>query len=108
MDKNTRRALKNSVKAAERQKFLAAMPLSVEKTQALFDFVAAKIGPIGDNLASSCDHTLRYAKVWCAQNNVAEVRLVEWLQEHGGFCDCEILWNVDERLEEALGVETLQ
>ena len=102
MDKNERQAIKRQIKERERQAFLAAMPLAVDEVRHLFDFVADNIGPIGPDLSSSCDHSLRFAKEWCERNNLDDSVILEWLRENGGFCDCEILWNVDERLEEAL------
>jgi hypothetical protein len=42
------------------------------------------------------DHVYRYAKaVMASMGNVDIEGSIEFFRNHGGFCDCEILFNVD-------------
>ena len=47
-----------------------------------------------------CDHTFRFAEKWSNQNNVDPIQLYQFLNAHGGFCDCEICFNVTQLLDE--------
>jgi hypothetical protein len=44
-----------------------------------------------------CDNTLRAAEAWAGREKVPWGRLREVLESRGGFCDCEVLYNVVER-----------
>jgi len=41
-----------------------------------------------------CDNTLRAARAWAGQAGVPWVSLREQLAANGGYCDCEVLFNV--------------
>ena len=41
------------------------------------------------------DHTLRYVKEWAVKSNVELITLYQFLNAKGGFCDCEVIYNVD-------------
>lgn len=43
-----------------------------------------------------CNHTLIYTREWLDINVLRnkKSKLVKALQNHGGFCDCEVLMNV--------------
>jgi hypothetical protein len=41
-----------------------------------------------------CDRTLQHTLQYIRQHNLPEEELVEWLIDHGGGCDCEVLANV--------------
>ena len=41
-----------------------------------------------------CDNTLRAAHAWAQREKVAWARLRTALEDHGGYCDCEVLLNV--------------
>jgi tetratricopeptide (TPR) repeat protein len=47
-----------------------------------------------------CDHTLRFSKLWAQRNGVDFVDLYQYLNAHGGFCDCEVCLNVSNVLDE--------
>jgi hypothetical protein len=37
------------------------------------------------------DHTLRLTLGWLADHSHSSTRTLEWLGEHGGYCDCEVV-----------------
>lgn len=49
-----------------------------------------------------CSGTLRHARNYCQRSGLDEAATVEFLEAHGGYCDCEILMNVGPAVEERL------
>ncbi|WP_435522903.1 DUF2695 domain-containing protein [Chryseobacterium indoltheticum] len=48
----------------------------------------------------ACDDHLTLTKQFLATNQVENGDEIEnWLNENGGFCDCEVLYNVEELLK---------
>jgi len=45
---------------------------------------------------SLCDHTLNHTKKYLQDAGVWQDGLVEWFGEYGGYCDCEVVYNVFE------------
>lgn len=42
-----------------------------------------------------CDHTHRHTEAWLiAQKELAVATVIKGLESEGGWCDCEVLWNV--------------
>ena len=41
-----------------------------------------------------CDGTLRLTEEFIDENGLDKESTIEWLQDHGGLCDCEILLNI--------------
>jgi hypothetical protein len=46
------------------------------------------------------NHTLRLTRAWLAKYKVQPEPVLEWLEEHGGFCECEVVLNAAFRFEE--------
>lgn len=74
--------------------------------KAPFDYATAKkmFDHIGRCLAGdTCDGSLRFTKAWLNEyfNGDKEkiVGAVIFLENHGGFCDCEVLMNVAHRTD---------
>ena len=63
------------------------MPLSHDDLRALFDGLDAA-------LEDGCDHTLRHTRELLRERGLDEERVLPWLAEYGGHCDCEVLANV--------------
>ncbi|WOS41256.1 DUF2695 domain-containing protein [Xanthomonas rydalmerensis] len=85
-----RKALRRKVEFEQRTSEKAALPLPKETLWALFDH-------LNDALADGCDHSLRLTTQFLASHGVAPESVIPWLGAHGGFCDCEVLFNVEER-----------
>jgi len=67
----------------------ALLPLDRSQLDALREHVEALLGTGG------CDQTHRATDSWAARHGIALDRLHEGLEEYGGFCDCEVVMNVD-------------
>ncbi|MGY1653562.1 DUF2695 domain-containing protein [Geodermatophilus sp. SYSU D01119] len=65
------------------------LPLDRTQLDALRGHVEALLA------ASGCDQTTRATDAWAARHGIALDRLHEGLEEYGGFCDCEVVMNVD-------------
>ncbi len=81
------RERKKAWKAAERQKAKEAFPLPGEALDRLFAYVAHAVE------AEGCDHSLRATKAWLATEACDRQAVIAWLEENGGYCDCEVLGN---------------
>lgn len=74
--------------------FEKSLPISREIFQNLFDFLDEKLGE------NDCDDRLKMTKQFLEANQIQNVDEVEnWLKENGSFCDCEVLYNVEELFE---------
>nr|CAS02403.1 putative integron gene cassette protein [uncultured bacterium] len=85
-----RKALRRAAKQGTRKAEEARMPISLSDLKRLFDHLEAA-------LAGACDHTLRLTRQFLASRQLPEATIAPWLGEYGGFCDCEVLANVEER-----------
>lgn len=67
------------------------MPMSKSDLKALFDYLETQ--------DSACDNTLKGTSEFLAAHSLDREKIVPWLQEHGGYCDCEVLANVESTFE---------
>ncbi|SOC50244.1 Protein of unknown function [Blastococcus aggregatus] len=67
----------------------ARMPLDAAQLEELLDHVDDAV------LTDGCDHTLNATEAWARRRGLDVERLRQALQRYGGFCDCEVLMNVD-------------
>ena len=42
----------------------------------------------------TCDHTLRRTETLLRILRIWSDEVRDWLEDHGGYCDCEVLFNV--------------
>ena len=73
-----------------------SLPVPAPIMMAMFGFVESRLAESG------CDNTLRYTQEFIRSHNLLEDALVAWLEDHGGYCDCEVLMNAEEVVEEAV------
>lgn len=88
-----RKAIRASLKADEIERIRRSLPLEPAQMKSLFQFVAEKLEE------ADCDHTLRYTLSFLEQLHVNTEPVAAWLQDAGGYCDCEVLANALERFE---------
>jgi hypothetical protein len=63
----------------------------------MFDMLDEKLGQ------QPCDHSRRLTEAWLTDQRVDPAPVLEWLAKHGGNCDCEVLANVEQHVDEAAG-----
>ena len=96
MSKDPRKhALKAAWKAREKQDLVASLPMPPATLRALFDYLDTAF----DGNGAVCDHTLRHTRAFLSTHGVEEARALPWLANHGGFCDCEVLHNVEDDVD---------
>lgn len=97
MSKDPRKdELKKAWREQERQKLLVSIPMPHQDLRDLFDL-------LDDAGGVDCDHTLRVSIRFLQGRGLDMDRIVPWLREHGGYCDCEVLANVEGKFSEILG-----
>ncbi|HEX7869188.1 MAG TPA: DUF2695 domain-containing protein [Chryseobacterium sp.] len=90
-EKARRRQIHKELQEKAQIEFEKSLPISRENFQSLFDFLDEKLEKNG------CDDGLKLTKQFLETNQIQNVDEVEnWLKENGGFCDCEVLYNVEE------------
>ena len=50
----------------------------------------------------ACDHTRRLTDAWLAQRGHAVEPVHRWLDDTGGYCDCEVLMNSEQAWQDAV------
>lgn len=67
----------------------------------LFQFVEKKCN-FKDNkgLAWTCYHNLKFTKEFCKKNKLDFAKIEKRLHKHGGFCDCEVIFNAWGKINE--------
>ena len=89
-----RKQIKKELRDKARIEFEKSLPISREMFQNLFDFLDAKLSE------DECDDTLKLTAKFFEENGIENIDETEnWLRENGGYCDCEVLYNVEEMFD---------
>ncbi len=91
--------LKAKWRDQQRKAALAALPLPIPELRAMFDMLDVEFP------RQSCDHTRRLTRAWLESRGYDVGKVFAWLDTQGGFCDCEILANVEEKVDDATKTE---
>lgn len=89
-DKQHRKEILRLVKERQRAEARAALPLPDDALQAMFDELDRDL-PI-----HGCDRTRRLTLLFLKRRGLPAEAVLSWLDIRGGFCDCEVLANVEE------------
>lgn len=93
-EKERRNTIKREIKNQEKENILNSLPISVDKINELFDYLDEQLGEY------DCDDTLNLTVNFIEENSLPKDSLINWLNENGGYCDCEVLANVEEIINE--------
>ncbi|MDH3231556.1 MAG: DUF2695 domain-containing protein [Alphaproteobacteria bacterium] len=96
MDKAEKKRLKAEFKRKEREALRASIPMPLDELKGVFRYVARKSAP-------PCDHTLKDTLHYLKTHNLDPDTIVPWLHEHGGYCDCEVIFNVHDKVGDIVG-----
>ena len=86
MDNNDKEK-KKAWKAEQRLKARSEFPLDETELTELFNFLESELQKRG------CDHPLRLSQQWIENSGNSESLVIPWLEDNGGYCDCEVLAN---------------
>ena len=100
-EKRRRAALVQAIVDKDTQKATAEMPLSLQDLGSFFDYLDEHVGNEG------CDHTRKITSRFLASKKLNQDLVLPWLEAQGGFCDCEILANVEDSWESEINVARL-
>jgi hypothetical protein len=100
MDNNRKKQLKDQWRNQQRQAARSAFPLSADELRAMFDMLDVQLPREG------CDHSRRLTEAWLKSRGHDVDRVSAWLDTLGGFCDCEVLANVEQEVDDAMSGET--
>ena len=91
-----KRELKAQARAAEQQKLLESLPMEIATLQDLLSY-------LNKDTAPTCNHSYRETIEFLKSRNIDPVTVIPWLQENGGFCDCEVIYNVYDAVGDLVG-----
>lgn len=92
-----RRDIKRQLRKKANLEFEQSLPVSREIFKNIFDFIDAHLSEDG------CDDTLKLTRKFLEENQITNTdEVVSWLQNNGGYCDCEVLYNVEEQFENTI------
>jgi hypothetical protein len=99
-EKRRRAKLVEAMVQEETAKAVEKMPISFGDLAALFDHLDEQLG------VQDCDHTPRMTKAFLDSRKLNMEGILSWLGEYGGYCDCEVLANVEESWESEIEKHT--
>ena len=74
--------------------------LTKAQLQELIEYLDTTANHTSEDGTFGCNHTFRFAKKWAQNNDVDFIELYQFLNAHGGFCDCEVCYNVEQSIFE--------
>ena len=92
-EQERRKSIIREISARKRAEAVASMPIPMDQLARLFDYLDGA-------LSAGCDHSLRLTRQFLQVNQLPESTIIPWLGEYGGFCDCEVLANVEQEWEQ--------
>jgi RNA polymerase-binding transcription factor DksA len=93
-EKQRRKQILNELKQKQQEEFEQSLPMERELFGNLFDYLDNHLEENG------CDDTNKLTVKFLEKNKLENIEtILIWLAENGGYCDCEILANVEEKFE---------
>jgi hypothetical protein len=86
-----RKSVKQALRLAESERIRSTLPILPMQMRSLFNFVDEQLAE------ADCDGTLHNTLVFLEQHNLATEPVLQWLQNAGANCDCEVIANAEER-----------
>ena len=96
-EKDRRRAIRRDLKGRERAQFITSIPASKADIRDLLDYL--------DSSDEPCDHSLSHTLGFIRERGLPEQKVVAWLEEYGGYCDCEVIFNVEDAWDQMIEEE---
>ena len=89
MEKEKRKQIVRELAQQERKAFLQSLPMSEVLFKELFDY-------LDEHLEVGCNHDYSLTLCFLRAEEIEPEAVIAWLRNHGGYCDCEVLYNVEE------------
>lgn len=92
MDKKNKKELVKKYAKSQKDEFNNSLPFIKDLFEELFGYLDETLETYG------CDDTLKYTIEFLNKNELPLENSIEWLNENGGFCDCEVLANIEDKV----------
>lgn len=93
-EKARRKRILSELRQKQQQEFEQSLPIDREILANLFDYLDDQLEESG------CDDTNILTATFLKNKKIENIEMVlDWLAENGGYCDCEILANLEEKFE---------
>jgi hypothetical protein len=92
MDQDRKKDLKKQYAQARKDSFAGSLPFDRTLFEQLFDFLDAALSREG------CDDTLKHTGAFLREHGLPVEQSMTWLRENGGYCDCEVLANIEDKI----------
>lgn len=93
-EKRKRKEARKILTQKELDDFRASLPMEEKCFVALFHFLEKALQE------HPCNHTLGYTTLFLTENKVPDPeKVISWLTSHEGYCDCEVLYNIEEQFD---------
>jgi Protein of unknown function (DUF2695) len=83
----------------ELEQFLKHLPISSERLEDLFDRLHTRLE------SQPCDDTLHNTMQFLLEKHLPFPKIVGWLNDNGGFCDCRVLENIEPEWEKTFAAD---
>ena len=90
MDKQRKKELRQQYKKQAQAEAWRQMCLQPDQLRALLSYLDEELLGLG----IACDHTLARTRMWAANEGLDSERVLESVRSFGGYCDCEVVYNV--------------
>jgi hypothetical protein len=100
MDKHEKKQKRRQWQEEQRKKARTALPLPVQEMKAMFHALDREL------TRQDCDHSRQLTIDWLKERQHDSEPVLAWLEQNGGFCDCEALANCEEAFEDAIKSES--
>jgi hypothetical protein len=81
----------------ELEKYVAALPIKPDELEELFFYIRSRFK------SQLCDHTSKLTMQYLIDNRLPFPKIIAWLNENGGYCDCKVLENIETEWNKAFG-----
>ena len=93
LEKKRRRQIQIDLREKEYREFIESLPIEKELIIELFDYLDNELEK------QNCNDDYKIAKSFFQIKGMNNEKIYEWFKKNGGYCDCEILYNIEEKFE---------
>ena len=93
MNKDEKKKALAEYKRRQKEAFLASLPMSEDRFRELFDYLDEQLGE------QDCQDDLRLTEAFLTDHGCDVDAVLEWLEDQGAGCDCEVLANIEEQFD---------
>jgi hypothetical protein len=86
--------IRGQIEEAGRISFENSAPLSLQQLKDLFTCL---------NVQAPCKHDYSETLAFIQRESLDATKVLPWLQEYGGHCDCEVIYNVYDHFGDLVG-----